>query len=70
MHVFGVFLWIGLGAVIGFAVAYWGMWYRLARIESDLRHLANEADQMKSWDGQVPSEWVADQLEWMKARNF
>lgn len=60
-----------LGAGMGFAVSWWGMWYRLAKIESDLRHIANAARAYEEFSGEtVPRDWLADQLEWLVHRNF
>ena len=64
---------IGIGMVIGFGVTWWGTWYRLSKIESDLRRVANEAHEYTLFSGgagNVPAEWVSMQVEEVRRNNF
>ncbi len=64
-------LGIGIGMVIRFAVTWWGTWYRLSKIESDLRRIANEAHEYAAFSGtHVPAEWVSMQVEEVRRHNF
>lgn len=65
-----VWAFIG-GAAVGFAICWYATWYRLARVESDVRHVANEAAEYERFEGTtIPAEWIRDQVEWLLNRNF
>lgn len=66
------FIGLLVGTAIGFALAYWGTRFRMRQIETDLRWIANTANQHDMLTGghPLPGEWVTNQVDDLRRRNF
>lgn len=61
---------IPLAFAAGLFAGWIGTWIRFQRIEARLRALGVAAYECSMFEGEVPAQWVSDQIDWVLEEEF